>query len=167
MFYKGHFGKQQKNDDYYSPRSVWEDVIDYIPKDKIIWEPFYGNGSAGQFLRDLDVHVIHEQIDFFDNNLGAVLVSNPPFSIKKQVFKRLKLLGKPFMMLVPCNTVHTGYFHKIFEDRSEIQFIIPSKRIHFLKHVDGCIPEGWKNHSNFDTTWVCWKMNFDKDITWL
>ena len=34
------------NDEYFTPKSAWEAIKDYIPKDKVIWEAFYGNGTS-------------------------------------------------------------------------------------------------------------------------
>jgi len=30
-----------KHDDYMTPKSAWEAIKQYIPKNKVIWEPFY------------------------------------------------------------------------------------------------------------------------------
>ena len=37
--------KNKKNDDWNTPNWVWDCLNEYIPKDKIIWEAFYGNGN--------------------------------------------------------------------------------------------------------------------------
>ena len=50
----------------------------------VIWEAFYGDGESGAILTNLGCNVIHEEIDFFTNNEGDVIVSNPPFSKKKE-----------------------------------------------------------------------------------
>jgi bifunctional pyridoxal-dependent enzyme with beta-cystathionase and maltose regulon repressor activities len=34
--------------------------------------------------------VIHEEIDFFTENEGEIIISNPPYSCKVKVFERLK-----------------------------------------------------------------------------
>ena len=76
-------------DDYMTPKSAWKNIDHLIPKDKVIWEPFYGNGKSGEYLRELGYNVIHEKIDFFENNLGDIVVSNPPYSKAKEILKRL------------------------------------------------------------------------------
>lgn len=38
-----------KHDDYMTPKSAWESILQYIPKDKLIWEAFYGDGTSGHF----------------------------------------------------------------------------------------------------------------------
>ena len=152
-----------KHDDYTTPKSAWENIIDYIPNDKVIWEPFYADGVSGTYLKELGLNVIHEPIDFFDNNLGEVLVSNLPFSIKKECYIRLKQLDKPFIMISPSPMIHTQYIRNLFKDaENPLQIIIPRKRIQFLK--DGEEPN---NKCNFDCFYYCYKMNLPKDIIWL
>ena len=70
-------------DDYMTPNYVWDWIKEYLPNDKIIWEAFYGDGKSGDYLTQLGFNVIHEQIDFFENDVGDIIVSNPPFTKKK------------------------------------------------------------------------------------
>jgi len=154
-----------KHDDYMTPKHAWEDIKHIIPKDKVIWEAFYGDGESGKYLTELGFNTIHEEVDFFENNLGEIIVSNPPFSLSKEVLTRLKELGKPFIMILPSSKINTQYFRELFANK--IQIIIPRKRIHFVKLVNGEKPEGWKNSCNFDCFYYCWKMGLKKDIIWL
>jgi hypothetical protein len=62
------------HDDYMTPFSAWDNIKQFIPKDKIIWEAFYGNGESGTHLTKLGFNVIHEQIDFFENDKGDAFV---------------------------------------------------------------------------------------------
>lgn len=157
-----------KHDDYMTPKYAWENIKKYIPKDKIIWEAFYGNNQSGTFLKELGFNVIHEDIDFFENNKGEIVVSNPPFTKIPQILIRLKKLEKPFIMIMPSSKLNTQYFRKLFcNDKDPIQIIIPRKRIHFKKMVDGKIDEKQKNACNFDCFYYCWKMNLPRDIIWL
>jgi hypothetical protein len=63
-----------KHDDYMTPKTAWENIAHLIPKDKVIWEAFYGDGVSGIDLRDLDFEVIHRPVDFFENNLGDIVL---------------------------------------------------------------------------------------------
>jgi len=155
-----------KHDDYMTPKSAWEDIKEYIPKEKIIWEAFYGDGVSGTHLKELGFNTIHEPIDFFENNMGDVVVSNPPFSKIPDIIKRLKDLEKPFILIMPSSKINTQYFRKLFSN-NEIQIIIPRKRIHFEKKVNGKTPDKWKNACNFDCFYYCYKMNLPRDIVWL
>ncbi len=148
-----------KDDDFMTQKTAWEDISQYIPQNKVIWECFYGDGKSGQYLRELGFDVIHEPIDFFDNNLGDVLVSNMPYSIKKEVFTRLKELDKPFIMLVPTTTLHTKYFKELFED-DVIQLILPYKKRQFESPTKTLTPNG----CSFYTCYICYKMKLPKDV---
>ena len=149
-----------------TPRYAWDNIKHLIPKDKVIWEAFYGDGKSGQYLKDLSFNVIHEPIDFFDNNLGDIIVSNIPFSKSKEILKRLKELDKPFILILPSSKINTQYIREYYKD-TNLQIIIPRKRIHFEKLVNGKKPENWKNACNFDCFYYCYKMGFEKDIIWL
>ena len=158
----------EKHDDYMTPFSAWEEIRDYIPKHKVIWESFYGNGDSGRYLEQLGFEVIHKDVDFFTNNLGDVIVSNPPFSGCKEVLHRLVQLDKPFIMIMPSSKINTQYFRKLFSNNENpIQIIIPRKRIQFQKLVDGKIPENWKDACNFDCFYYCYKIELPRDIVWL
>lgn len=155
-----------KHDCYMTPKSAWEAIKHIIPKDKIIWEAFYGDGRSGNFLRELGFNVIHEPVDFFISDLGEVIVSNPPFSLSKEVIKRLKELDKPFILIMPSSKINTSYFRDNFMNKG-LQIIIPIKRIHFEKLVEGKKPDNWRNACNFDCFYYCYKIGLERDITWL
>lgn len=152
------------HDDYMSPAHVWQDIEAYIPKDKTIWECFYGDGTSGQFLQQMGCDVIHEQIDFFKENRGDILVSNPPFSMKKEVYTRLKELDKPFIMVSPSSMICYKYFRELFKD-SGIQILIPRRRINFVKLSDGKTEQ--TKGCNFDCFYYCYKMGLPTDIVYL
>jgi hypothetical protein len=157
-----------KHDDYMTPESAWTAVKQYIPENKKIWEAFYGDGESGNILTKMGFDVIHKKVDFFKNNLGEIIVSNPPFTMKKEVLTRLKELGKPFMLIMPSSTINTQYMRKLFgNDANPIQLIIPRKRIQFIKLVNGKRMEGQKQRCNFDCFYYCWKMNLPRDLIWL
>jgi len=161
------FNTLKKHDDYMTPKTAWENIQQYLPKDKIIWECFYGDGDSGKILKELGCkEVIHEDIDFFKENRGEVIVSNPPFSLCNKIMPRLKELGKPFILIMPTAKITTCYFRDSFKDEN-IQIIIPRKRINFKKLVDGKPVEGWGDRCNFDCFYYCWKMNLPKDIIFL
>ena len=62
------------------------------------------------------------------------------FSELPRVFARLRELGKPFVVIMPCSTLTTRYFRDLFQD---IQVIVPRRRIQFRKLVDGVeVPSG-------------------------
>jgi len=153
-----------KNDNQYNTcEELWTAIRHLIPTDKIIWEAFMlGNTSSRSvdILRDLGFSVIgHHTIDFFKEDFGDVIISNPPYSIKKQIFKRLALLDKPFILILPISTI-SKQFVKVLQ-RDKLQIIIPNKRMQFEKAGEQ-LKRCW-----FDCVYFCYKMNLEKDITFL
>jgi hypothetical protein len=155
-----------QHDDYMTPKSAWEAISQYIPRGKVLWECFYGDGNSGLFLRELGFDVIHVNIDFYENNLGDVIVSNPPFSDAKRVLARLAQLDKPFILILPSSKINTQYFRDSFKDKG-IQIIIPAKRIQFTKLVNGLVPDAYSSRASFDTFYYCYKIGLEHDIMWL
>ena len=151
-----------KHDDYMTPESAWINIKHLIPADKVIWEAFYGDGKSGQYLENLGFNVIHKEVDFFKHNLGDIIVSNPPFSLCKDIMKRLSELDKPFILILPCSKICTSYMREYFKDDKDLQIIIPRKRIQFVKNGNEL-----SNKCNFDCFYYCYKINLNKDIMWL
>jgi hypothetical protein len=152
-----------KHDDYMTPKYAWENIKEFIPKDKVIWEAFYGDGKSGKYLQELGFDVIHNDDDFFENNNGDVVVSNPPFSKAKEILARLVELNKPFILILPSSKINTQYVRNLFKDQDDkLQIIIPRKRIQFIKNGNEL-----NNKCNFDCFYYCWKMNLNRDIIWL
>ena len=149
-----------KHDDYMTPKYAWEDIIEYIPKDKIIWEAFYGDGKSGNYMKELGLNVIHEKIDFFKEDRGDIIVSNPPFSLSKEIMERLLELDKPFILILPSSKINTQYFRK-WKDKG-LQIIIPIKRIQFVKNGNEL-----NNKCNFDCFYYCYKIDLPSSIIWL
>ena len=143
-----------------TPKYAWENIQHYIPKDKVIWEAFYGDGKSGEYLTELGFNVIHNDNDFFESNEGDIIVSNPPFSDKNKTMNRLKELDKPFIILLPQPAINTTSIRELFKD--ELQIIIPRKRIQFIKNGNEL-----QNKCNFDCFYYCYKMNLQRDIIWL
>ena len=159
--------KGEIDNDYMTPKYAWENIAQYIPKDKIIWEAFMGDGKSGKYLQEMGHEVIHNDNDFFESDEGDIVVSNPPFSKSKDVITRLKELNKPFILIMPSNKINTQYFRQFKSTDGSLQIIIPSKRIHFDKQVNGKTPDGWKSSCYFDCFYYCYKMDLPRDIIWL
>ena len=153
------------NDDQYNTTlEIWEMIAHLIPKDKILFEAFMKDNWSSKsaiILRDMGFNVVgNPTIDFFDEPPEYdIIVSNPPYSMKKKIFQRLAVLDKPFILILPISTI-TKQFVKVLE-RDKVQMIIPSKRMQFEKagiELSRC----W-----FDTCFLCYKMNLERDITFI
>lgn len=156
------------DDEYFTPKKLWEDINEYLPTDgkTIVYEAFYGDGMSGQYLSELGCTVVQgPTLDFFDDDslLSTdkydVIISNIPFSTKKEVLERLVNIDKPFIIIMPASTMFTQYLRDIFNNK--LQMIIPNSRMHFQK--DGVVLK----RTSFDCAYFCYKMNLPKDIIWL
>lgn len=79
-----------------------------------------------------------------------VIISNPPFTQKDAVLKRLYELGKPFAILLPLNSFQGVSRYKYF--KQGIQILTFDKRIGFHN------PENMKEYkkgSSFATAYFC------------
>ena len=151
------------NDNYYTPKHAWADIKHLIPENKVIYEGFVGGSFSGRYLEELlpNNTLIYDQgVDFFNNNFDYdILVSNPPFSLAKEILEHLKRVSKPFILILPVSRICTQYMRRLFKNR--IQIIVPKKRIHFIS------PDQHKRACNFDTFYYCYKLNLAPDIVWL
>ena len=153
------------NDDQYNTtKDMWESISHLIPKDKILFEGFMKDNYSSKsvlILRELGFDVVGDPtIDFFGEiPKYDILVSNPAYSIKKKIFERLSVLNKPFILILPISTI-TKQFTKCLE-RDKLQMIIPSKRMQFEK-AGIPLSRCW-----FDCCYLCYKMNLERDITFI
>jgi hypothetical protein len=97
-------------DEWMTPAYAVEPIVKYLRRDSSILCPFDKKDSAFvRVLRRNGHHAVHTHIDegydFFDLTPTMVedmnyIVSNPPYSLKNEVFEHLIRLGKPFAMLM-------------------------------------------------------------------
>ena len=155
------FTEDKDSDNYITNKIEWERIKDYIPNNKVIWSPFYCDGKQKEYFEEMGFNIIHEDEDFFQNNKGDIIIDNPPFSKKKEIFTRLKELDKPFILVCPSMLLSYKYFQELFKD--EIQILVPFKRINF-KHLNSTK----KNYSPpFASFFYCYKMNLPKDLIFI
>ena len=114
LAFKTKKGNKSDNN-YYTPKSAWQDIELFLPKDKLIYEAFKGDGKSAEYLRELGCSVVSEDVDFFDNKIEFdVIVTNPPYSFKPKIFSRLRELDKPFILIVPVSTITKKNLSRLF-----------------------------------------------------
>ena len=98
----------KESDEVYTPSYAVKPIIKYIKPGSIVWCPFDTVDSA--YVEELNAAgftVIYSHIDdgynFFEYEPAEydVIISNPPFSIKDDILRRLNKLDKPYAMLMP------------------------------------------------------------------
>ena len=156
------------HDDFYTRKKTWEQIQQFIPKDKVLWEfcLLNSNEQSKTNLIELGYKVVGDRtIDFLttDFNGGDILITNPPFStdIKIPILKKLSELDKPFIVIMNSLNLFTKYFKEIFKDK-EIYFIYPSAKIHYDKYIDGEL-QPTRNITSFYSIYVCYKV-IDRNV---
>lgn len=165
--YSKSLKQMNDDDDYTTPLQIWSNIKEYLPKaDTVIWEAFFNKHSkSAEHLRSLGCSVVYEDIDFYENDIGDCIVTNPPFSDKTNVINRLYELDKPFIITIPIHSLSARYIKNKFKNK--LQIIMPDTRMHFEK-MDSITGEMQiLKKTPFDTIYVCYKMDLPRDILWL
>ena len=131
-----YHNKGDSADECYTPYYGVDPLLEFIPKDKIIWCPFDEEWSAFyQTFKRKGYQVVRSSLaegqDFFsyEPEQWDIMISNPPFSKKDEVLQRAYELGKPFALLLPANSIQGKKRFQIFQN--EIQMLCFDVRIDF------------------------------------
>ena len=159
----------QINDEYYTSKEVWMNILHYLDSDKVYLDPFYGDGNNINNLKELGLNVIGADLDCFEllrNLQYDIIISNSPFSknILTEFLYNLEALQRPFIIILPINKIFSKYFRYSFRSYKDIQIIIPSSRISFinLRSLNNN-----KSNPSFVCCYVCYKMDLPSDIIFL
>ena len=156
------FTKDKDSDNYATDKNGWEIIKDFIPKNKVIWSPFYCDGKQKEYFAEMGFDIIHEDKDFFTYTPEYdIVIDNPPFSKMKDICIRLKELDKPFILIAFSKVILLKWFQKMFKDH--FQVIIPFSRptfTHLNNPKKGYTPP-------YGVQYYCYKMNLKRDIIWL
>lgn len=153
-----------EKDEYFTPSILVRPILKYVPAGSVVWCPFDTEDSEFVIaFKEAGHRVVTSHIwtgqDFFTwqpDEPYDCIVSNPPFTRKLDVFKRLYELGKPFAMVmgIPIlNYQEVGeFFWEMQTKGSGLQLLIVDKKVSF----DG-------NTASFNNSYFCWKM-LSRDI---
>ena len=138
--------RTKESDEVYTPAYAVKPIIKYLERycnkpQYTVWCPFDEEDSNYVIeLRKAGYKVIATHIskgqDFFEyepEEQYDFIISNPPFSLKDKILKRLDELEKPFAMLLPLPTLQG---QKRFEYLKDCQALIFDKRINYYKNKE-------------------------------
>lgn len=136
------------SDEVYTPAYAVQPLVKYIEQymernqksSLIIWCPFDMQFSKYvEILSKIDnVTVIATHIDngenffYYEPDNYDIIISNPPFSCKDDVLKRLYELDKPYAMLLPIPTLQG---QARFPYMKNIQYLGFDARINYYKDI--------------------------------
>ena len=160
-----HIYTTKKSDNWETPRCYLECLLPFIG-DRTINDPFFSTGRVKSIWKSLGKDITHTNSDFFNLEPSDIkedcIISNIPFSIKNRVFRRLFELDKPFIVLVPIQTIAYIKTQRIIGDKS-IQLIIPNVYKGYIDPITGEQTKALPFYSIF----VCYKMNLNQDINYI
>tara|TARA_R100000654_G_scaffold74846_2_gene110263 strand:- start:1057 stop:1530 length:474 start_codon:yes stop_codon:yes gene_type:complete len=155
------FTGDKDSDNFMTNEEEWNRIKEFIPNDKKIWAPFYGDGKQKQYFSNMGFDIIHEDRDFFQYTPDFdIIIDNPPFSNLRKILEKIKELENPFMLLMPSSKINAIWFLKMFKEH--LQIIIPINKLHFTN-----LNEDKKFNFNWGVYVYCYKMNLEKDLIFI
>lgn len=134
-------------DEFYTPRYAVLPITKYIKPKSTIWCPFDTEDSM--FYKEFtaqghDVkctHVWNNQ-NFFDITPPSCdyVISNPPYSIKAEIFERLFSIGKPFAMLVGIVGLFESQKRFDLFKSNEFEVMYLNKRVSYFESYESQKP---------------------------
>lgn len=156
------------NDEFYTPNYAIEPILEFIKPNSTIWCPFDNEESNYvKMFKNLGYNVINTHldmgIDFFNCEVPQCdyIISNPPYSLKTEVFERLFKIGKPFAMLVGVVGLFESQkrFKMFSENPFEIMYF--NKRVSYFKDYSDQKPS---LNPPFSSVYLCSKMLPDRIV---
>ena len=147
-----------KNDECMTLSYAVKPILKYIPKNAVVWCPFDREDS--EFVRQISVtnKVIRSHIDdgkdFYDYEPSEhwdCIISNPPFTAKKNIFERALSFGKPFALIMSNTWLNDSAPKILFKDK-DLQLLMFEQRMKFLNN--GKID----NKITFSSSYFCYNI---------
>lgn len=128
-----------RNDEYYTPEYVITPILKYLKPNSRIWCPFDRDESLFvKVFKENNFYVVNTHIDYgqdflkLESREDEYIISNPPYSRKTEVLKRLFELGNPFAMLTGIVGLFEGERFELFKN-NEFEIMYFSKRVDYFK----------------------------------
>ena len=119
-----------RGDEYFTLEKDAETIAQHIVRPMTVWLPFNDMGGAFDIVLPQHGHkVICTDSDFFETDPPEgtqAVISNPPFSRKKEVVARLDALRLKYVLIVPFLWLNDGI---PFDSASQMMMF--RKRMHF------------------------------------
>lgn len=163
-------GKEVARDMFQTPNYATKLLLFYTPPTiKKVWECACGQNKITNVLRERGMEVVatdKEQFDFISKQYPSdqyfffdAIITNPPFSRKKEFFERCIWENTPFALLLPFDI--SQWMLKAF-DVYGCQALVPTRRIDYIT-PNG--KQGKESSSQFHSFWLTRYFNLPKQLT--
>ena len=165
-----------KNDECYTPSYGVYPILKYIPNNTIVWCPFDTEksefvkqiGSLGKGIKVIYSHISRGE-DFFNyepNEKWDMIISNPPFTGKRNIFERALSFNKPFALIMSNTWLNDSAPKQLFKEK-DLQLLMFDKRMKFIigggekdtnmiENKFGDIIDYDNSKITFSSSYYCW-----------
>ena len=134
-------GEINPNDEFYTPIYAIEPILKHIKPNSFIWCPFDTHESNFVKILTDAGHIVHwshiesGQNFFTEEPQKGIdyIISNPPYSIKAEVFEHLFKLNIPFAMLVGVVGIFESQRRFEMFKNNDFEIMYFNKRISYFK----------------------------------
>ena len=133
--------KKGLTDEWFTPESAIRPILLQLPYGCIIWCPF--DKEESNFVKVLREngytvecsHIDNEDEDFFNYEPFEwdVIVSNPPYSIRNDILKRVFSFGKPFALLMNTNGLFDSQVRWDLFSQNDFSLFYLKGRVNYMK----------------------------------
>lgn len=162
-------------DECYTTSAESDKLVDFLLEteavslDTKIWLPFdtefsriYLSFKAKGF-KNLIRTSLAEGLDFYhyEPEEWDIIISNPPFSGRTQLLRRLFGFGKPFIILQGTQMFNNQFaINYLCEYDGQISFLLPRTRMKFMTYNEELdIVQATKSGAAFYSFWLCFKIS--------
>ena len=145
-----------KNDEFKTLHYCVTPILEFIPEDKIVWCPFDKHDSEFVKIISKTNKVVYSHIDtgqdFFEYEPEEwdLIISNPPFTNKREYFARALSFNKPFALIMTNTWLNDAAPKQLFEEK-DLQLLMFDKRMKFID-LQGNI----NNKITFSSSYFAW-----------
>ena len=140
--------KDSRGDECYTPSYALDALLEFLPKDKIIYECTSGiSSNIVNHLIDKEYNCLSSgKTDFLKDELPEfdLIVTNPPYSKKDKFIEKCYELNKPFALLLPIATLQGNKRGQWFMKKG-IEVLVLNQRVDFTG----------KGSPHFGVAWFC------------
>ena len=163
-------------DTFQTPNYAIDLLIPFIPERiEKIWECAVGEWKIGDRLIESGYSVFGTDIRLLDTRSrehnfllssfifmypNSMIITNPPFSIKRQFYEKCLEYNLPFALLIPAD--YSGWIIEAIQNGAEK--IIPTRRIDYITPTG---LQGKKSASAFHSMWLTRGLNLGKSETFV
>lgn len=136
------FYSKGKNDECYTPDYGVKPILKYIPEGAVVWCPF--DTEESEFVKQISKtnKVIASHIwggqDFLSyepKEHWDCIVSNPPFTNKREIFERALSFNKPFALIMSIVWLNDSTPKKLWKEHNkDMQLLMFEQRMRFIQN---------------------------------